>query len=243
MNEQTILQKELGTNSFVTNDSTDKLDRNSADIATIYRRTESGLRDNWKKLVDQRDSRAEKVEKDLKDFYSAISKKYNVPINSRNDFLNVMETLASATDIVQNAKVEAEKANAELFSKSVESTERKDRDDFINQIEQSFSSPFKQNVPQLHKVSDRVKESINNSVDINNSGLKPDKLERRGLKDKFNKAKEEVKNNSKALVDNSVEFNSNEIISAEKSDVSKDKSSNLSQISDKEDKDEPIVEF
>lgn len=239
MNEQTILQKELGTNSFVTNDNTDRLERNSADISNIYRRTESGLRDNWKTLVDARDPRADKVEKDLKDFYSSISKKYNVPINSRNDFLSFLETLSVSTDMIKDAKDQAEKANENLFAKSVASTEKKDRDNFIEQIEQSFSNPYQNNLKNIQNMTDKIRDKTGEVVRNSLSSPQIDKFERKGLKDKFEKAKLDAKENTKSLIDQSVVTNSDEIIKKDK--LQGANSTKL--VNDKDELDDPQVEF
>ena len=97
-----MLGKEPGLDNFIpVGDS--KKNLTSTELAQTYKKTEEALRSKMKDLIDQGVD-SSKVERDLNTFYKSISQKYNLPINSREDFIKIMDNLDQYDDVMEQAK-------------------------------------------------------------------------------------------------------------------------------------------
>lgn len=124
----TIMVKEAGTQTFVPSTGSDTTVGSMTEVSKVYRRTEESLREKLKELINNNDSRAEKVEKDLKDFYNSVANKYNHPIADRASFLNLMDTLEQQDDKFSQAKDIINDTNDQFFK---EGDKRPYSDDFL----------------------------------------------------------------------------------------------------------------
>lgn len=139
-----FLKKEPGLNSLVQAEGRDKA-INSNMMANTYLNTYNSLKEHYNEVRDTNPVLAEKIQKDLSDFYKSVGNRFNTTIRSESDFEDLINAVRSSDDVKRELKNSALTKNQSVIKQ-------------INKLRES-DSPVS---TQLKKMLDRKDEIDDN---------------------------------------------------------------------------------
>lgn len=155
------LVREPGLNSLVREDGKKKA-INSQNMAQTYLNTHSSLLESYERARKENPVLAEKINKDLSDFYKAVSNRFNTNIRSTDDFSELMNSLQMADDRLLTVKNEAEKLN--------ERTK-----DVISRTREEIS-PVSKLLNSMNDRQDEIRKNLS-AMSMKSQGKKDDKVD------------------------------------------------------------------
>lgn len=137
--EEPQLQKTPGLDEFVPNAVAQKLPRNSKNLAQVFRNTEKSLRQVIEESQKENGSVDRAAENNLRTFYDSVSNRYNVPVKTRQDFLDLMETVEHTDELVEEVRQDIEKDGKKMVRNTTVTKQAQDEAEaFIDKIRQEY---------------------------------------------------------------------------------------------------------